>query len=65
VVTTTVDSELDDSESRSSVHVVDDGRRLEVLDGLRRFLETHPETAGRRRLTYTRPCTLHLCQRVR
>jgi SAM-dependent methyltransferase len=65
VVTTTVDAELDDSESRSSVHVVDDGRRREVLDSLRRFLETHPETAGRRRLTYTRPCTLHLCQRVR
>jgi SAM-dependent methyltransferase len=65
VVTTTVDAELDDSESRSSVHVVDDARRREVLDRLRRFLETHPETAGRRRPTYTRPCTLHLCQRVR
>ncbi|MGH9193777.1 MAG: hypothetical protein ACRDZ0_15050 [Acidimicrobiales bacterium] len=34
-----------------------------VLDHLRRFLDTHPETACRRQLTYTRPCTLHLCQR--
>jgi ubiquinone/menaquinone biosynthesis C-methylase UbiE len=64
-VTTTVDAELEDSESRSCVHVVDDARRREVLERLRRFLETHPETAGRDRLTYTRPCTLHLCQRVR
>jgi SAM-dependent methyltransferase len=65
VVTTTVDEELEDSESRSCVHVVDEGRRRDVLDRLRAFLEAHPETAGRWRLTYTRPCTLHLCQRVR
>jgi SAM-dependent methyltransferase len=64
VVATTVDAELADSESRSCVHVVDEPRRSEVLERLRRFLEIHPETAGRRRLTYTRPCTLHLCQRV-
>jgi SAM-dependent methyltransferase len=63
VVTTTVDAELADSESRSCMYVVDEPRRQEVLDRLRRFLDTHPETAGRRRLTYTRPCTLHLCQR--
>jgi SAM-dependent methyltransferase len=65
LVTTTVDEELEDSESRSCVHVVDDGRRRDVLGRLRAFLEAHPETAGRWRLTYTRPCTLHLCQRVR
>ena len=65
VVTTTVDEELADSESRSCVYVIDAGRRRDVLDGLRGFLEANPETAGRRRLTYTRPCTLHLCQRVR
>lgn len=63
VVTTTVDAELADSESRGCMYVVDEPRRQEVLDRLRRFLDTHPETAGRRRLTYTRPCTLHLCQR--
>ena len=62
-VTTTVDAELADSASRSCVHVVDDAQRREVLERLRRFLETHPDTAGRRRLAYTRPCTLHLCQR--
>ena len=65
VVTTAVDAELADSASRSCVHVVDDARRAEVLQRLRRFLATHPETAGRDRLTYTRPCTLHLCQRAR
>jgi SAM-dependent methyltransferase len=64
VVTTTVEWELEDSESRSCVHVVDEIRRREVLDELRRFLDAHVETAGRRHLTYTRPCTLHLCQRA-
>ncbi len=63
LVTTTVDAELVDSESRSCMYVVDEPGRQEVLDRLRRFLDTHPETAGRRRLTYMRPCTLHLCQR--
>jgi SAM-dependent methyltransferase len=65
VVTTAVDAELADSASRSCVYVVDEARRRAVLDRLRVFLEAHPETAGRRRLTYTRPCTLHLCQRMR
>jgi hypothetical protein len=46
------------------VYVVEKARREQVLDQLRGFLETHPETAGRYRLTYTRPCTLHLCQRA-
>ena len=64
-VTTTADAELADSESRSCVHVIDARRRRDVLDRLRGFLEAHPDTAGRRRLTYTRPCTLHLCQRAR
>jgi SAM-dependent methyltransferase len=63
-VATTVDAELADSASRSCVHVVDDARRREVLERLRQFLVVHPETAGRQRLTYTRPCTLHLCQRT-
>ena len=62
-VTTTIDWELADSESRSRVHVIDEIRRREVLDELRRFLDAHAETAGRGQLTYTRPCTLHLCQR--
>jgi SAM-dependent methyltransferase len=64
LVTTTVDAELADSASRSCVYVVDEPRRREVLERLRRFLETHPETVGRQRLTYIRPCTLHLCQRA-
>jgi ubiquinone/menaquinone biosynthesis C-methylase UbiE len=63
-VTTTVDAEVADSASRSCVHVVDDGQRREVLERLRQFLEAHPETRGRQRLAYTRPCTLHLCQRT-
>ncbi|HEY6416646.1 MAG TPA: class I SAM-dependent methyltransferase [Acidimicrobiales bacterium] len=63
-VTTTVDAELADSASRSCMHVVDDARRRKVLERLRRFLEGHPETVGRQWLTYTRPCTLHLCQRA-
>jgi cyclopropane fatty-acyl-phospholipid synthase-like methyltransferase len=46
------------------VPVVDDGQRREVLERLRQFLEAHPETRGRQRLAYTRPCTLHLCQRT-
>jgi SAM-dependent methyltransferase len=63
-VTTTIDAELADSESRSCVHVVEKARRREVLEQLRSFLEANPESAGRRRLAYTRPCTLHLCQRT-
>jgi SAM-dependent methyltransferase len=63
VVTTTVDAELVDSESRSCVHVINGARRRDVIERLRRFLDAHPETAGRKQLTYIRPCTLHLCQR--
>ncbi|HET6834490.1 MAG TPA: class I SAM-dependent methyltransferase [Acidimicrobiales bacterium] len=63
VVTTTIDAELVDSESRSCVHVSDEARRQEVIERLRRFLDTHPEAARRQQLTYIRPCTLHLCQR--
>jgi SAM-dependent methyltransferase len=63
-VTTTVERELVESESRSCVHVIDDDRRWRVLEGLRRFLDTHPRTAGRPELAYTHPCTLHLCQLV-
>jgi ubiquinone/menaquinone biosynthesis C-methylase UbiE len=64
-VSTTVDLELVDSESRSCVQVIDEARQRRVLDGLREFYATHPETAGRTELTYLRPCTLHLCQRLR
>jgi hypothetical protein len=63
-VATTVERELADSESRSCVHVIDGNRRRQVLAALREFLATHPETAGRTELTYTRPCTLHLCPRT-
>ncbi|MGH9228769.1 MAG: class I SAM-dependent methyltransferase [Acidimicrobiales bacterium] len=64
-VTTTPDRELADSESRSHVHVLDEDRRRRVLEALRRFLATHPETAGRPELTYSHPCTLHVSQRLR
>ena len=63
-VTTTVERELVESESRSCVHVIDDEGRRRVLEALRRFLDTHPETAGRPELAYAHPCTLHLCQLV-
>lgn len=63
-VSTTVELELVDTESRSWVHAIDEARRHRVLDGLRGFYATHPETAGRTELTYDRPCTLHLCRRT-
>jgi hypothetical protein len=62
-VTTTVERELADSASRSCMYVIEEDRRRGVLEELRRLLETHPETAGRDALSYTRPCTLHLCRR--
>lgn len=63
-VTTTVEAELADTESRSYVHVLEGAQRAAVVDAVRRFLAEHPETAGRAELTYVRPCTLHLCQRL-
>ena len=63
-VTTTVASELDDSASRSYVHTLDEAHRRQVLDELAGFLADHPDVASGR-LTYERPCTLHLCQRTR
>lgn len=63
-VTTTVEAEVADAESRSYVHTLDEAQRRSVLGAVRRFLATHPDLAGRTELTYLRPCTLHLCQRV-
>jgi SAM-dependent methyltransferase len=63
-VVTTVESELDDSASRSYVLTLDADRRRSVLDELATFLAGHPDTAGRAELTYERPCILHLCPRL-
>jgi SAM-dependent methyltransferase len=63
-VTTTVEAELADTESRSYVHTLEEAQRRTVLDAVRRFLATNADTAGRTELTYVRPCTLHLIQRV-
>lgn len=63
-VSTTVEAELADTESRSYVHTLDDSARRAVLDAVRDVLATHPEAAGRTSLTYVRTCTLHLCRRV-
>jgi hypothetical protein len=62
-VTTTVASELDDSASRSYVHTLAEAHRRQVIDELAGFLADHPDVASGR-LTYERPCTLHLCQRT-
>jgi SAM-dependent methyltransferase len=63
-VTTDRQAVLDDSASRSYVHVLDAGGRARVLDRLERFLAEHPDTAGRAELVAERPCALHLVQRV-
>ena len=55
---------LDDSASRSYVHVLDPDGRERVLARLGRFLAEHLETAGRSELTVVRPCVLHLVQLV-
>lgn len=63
-VTTTVDAELADTESRSYVHTLDDAARGAVLGSVREFLATHPDVAGCTTVSYVRTCTLHLCRRV-
>lgn len=61
-VATTPAAVLDDSATRSYVHVLDPDARARVLERLERFLAEHPDTAGRRELTVVRPCVLHLVQ---
>jgi ubiquinone/menaquinone biosynthesis C-methylase UbiE len=61
---TTVADELAEAESRSFVHTLDPDRLRVVLADLADFLATHPDTGGRPRLAYERPCTLDLCRRL-
>jgi SAM-dependent methyltransferase len=63
-VATSAAAVLDDSASRSYVHVLDPDDRTRVLERLADFLADHPETAGRDRLIVERPCVLHLVPRV-
>ena len=63
-VTTTVEEATFDSASRSYVITLDSGARQRALDEVAAFFADHPEVAGQAELTYERPCTLHLCQRL-
>jgi SAM-dependent methyltransferase len=63
-VTTTAEQMTSDSASRSYVISLDPGARERVLDAVAELLAEHPDTAGRSELTYERPCSLHLCQRL-
>jgi SAM-dependent methyltransferase len=63
-MTTTAERMTSDSASRSYVTSLDPDVRRSVLDAVAALLATHPDTAGRTELTYDRPCSLHLCQRI-
>lgn len=63
-VATTVDELMSDSASRSYVISLDPAARARVLDAVAALLADHPDVAGHAELTYERPCSLHLCQRL-
>lgn len=63
-VATTVDDVTRDSASRSYVITLDPDARRRVLDEVATFLATHPDVADRTDLTYDRPCSLYLSQRL-
>jgi SAM-dependent methyltransferase len=63
-VTTTAAQVTSDSASRSYVISLDADARARVLDAVASLLADHPDVAGRAELTYERPCSLHLCQRL-
>lgn len=63
-VVTTVEELTSDSASRSYVISLDPAARAQVLDAVAALLAGHPDVAGRTELTYERPCSLHLCQRL-
>jgi SAM-dependent methyltransferase len=64
VVTTTAEEILRDSASRSYVITLDADARRRVLDAVQALLAGHPDLAGTSALTYERPCSLHLSQRL-
>ena len=63
-VVTTAEELTSDSASRSYVISLDPASRARVLDAVAALLADHPDVAGRTELTYERPCSLHLCQRL-
>lgn len=63
-VSTTAEELTSDSASRSYVISLDPAARARVLDAVAVLLADHPDLAGRTDLTYERPCSLHLCQRL-
>ena len=63
-VATTAEEVVSDSASRSYVISLDPAARERVLDAVTALLADHPDVAGRTELTYERPCSLHLCQRL-
>jgi SAM-dependent methyltransferase len=63
-VMTSAEEVLRDSASRSYVISLDPDARRRVLDAVGTLLAEHPALAGRSELTYERPCSLHLCQRL-
>ena len=63
-VVATPEEVMSDSASRSYVMSLDPAARERVLDAVAALLADHPEVAGRAELTYERPCSVHLCQRL-
>ncbi|HEX5945803.1 MAG TPA: methyltransferase domain-containing protein [Acidimicrobiales bacterium] len=63
-VATTAEQVMSDSASRSYVMSRDAAAQKRVLDAVAALLADHPDVAGRTELTYERPCSLHLCQRL-
>lgn len=63
-IAVTVEELTSDSASRSYVIALDPAVRAEVLDAVAALLADHPDVADRPELTYERPCSLHLCQRL-
>ncbi|HEX5947665.1 MAG TPA: hypothetical protein VFY82_15380, partial [Acidimicrobiales bacterium] len=63
-VATTAEQVVSDSVSRSYVISLDPAARKRVLDAVAALLADHPDVAGHTELTYERPCSLHLCQRL-
>jgi ubiquinone/menaquinone biosynthesis C-methylase UbiE len=63
-VAATAEELLSDSASRSYVIALDRAARAEVLDAVAALLAGHSDVDGRAGLTYARPCSLHLCQRL-
>jgi len=64
VVVTTAEEVTSDSASRSYVISLDPADRARVLDAVAALLADHPDVGRHAELSYQRPCSLHLCQRL-